>query len=168
MPVRRQEAAPTIPRRGDKGVNWVLYAGLSAVFAGLTAVLAKIGVSQVPSNVATLIRTLVVVVFATGIVAGSGELHHLRSIPGRSWLALVLSGAATGLSWLFYFAALKYGPVSGVAPIDKLSFVIAMTLGFVVLGETVRPLTLVGAALILAGVLLTLPAVQARLEGIAR
>jgi bacterial/archaeal transporter family protein len=146
-------------------VNWVLYAALSAVFAGLTAVLAKVGVSQVPSNVATLIRTVVVVVFATGIVAATGQLGHLRSISGRSWLALVLSGLATGLSWLFYFAALKHGPVSGVAPIDKLSFVIAMTLGFVVLGETVRPLTLVGAALILTGVLLTLPSVHDQLGG---
>jgi transporter family protein len=145
-------------------VNWVLYAALSAVFAGLTAVLAKIGVSQVSSNVATLVRTVVVVVIAAGIVAASGQLHHLKSIPGRSWLALVLSGAATGLSWLFYFAALKHGPVSGVAPIDKLSFVIAIFLGFIALGETVRPLTLIGAALILAGVLLTLPAVQAALE----
>ena len=145
-------------------MNWVGYAALSAVFAGLTAVLAKIGVSQVPSNVATLVRTVVVVVFATGIVAASGQLHHLKSISGRDWLALVFSGVATGFSWLFYFAALKHGPISGVAPIDKLSFVIAMTLGFLVLGETVRPLTLVGAALIVAGVLLTLPTVQQQLE----
>ena len=144
-------------------MNWVGYAALSAVFAGLTAVLAKIGVSQVPSNVATLVRTVVVVVFATGIVAASGQLHHLKSISGRDWLALVFSGVATGFSWLFYFAALKHGPISGVAPIDKLSFVIAMTLGFLVLGETVRPLTLVGAALIVAGVLLTLPTVQQQL-----
>jgi transporter family protein len=83
---------------------------------------------------------------------------------GRGWLALVLSGVATGLSWLFYFAALKEGPISGVAPIDKLSFVIAMVLGFLVLKETVRPLTLAGAALIVCGVLLTLPTVQQRLE----
>ena len=134
------------------------YVGASS--PGLTAILAKIGVSQVPSNVATLVRTVVVVVFASAIVGGSGQFHHLRNLTGRDWLALVLSGVATGLSWLFYFAALKEGPVSGVAPIDKLSFVIAMTLGFLVLKETVRPLTLVGAALIVAGVLLTLPSVQ--------
>ena len=126
--------------------------------------LAKIGVSQVPSNLATLIRTVVVVIFATGIVTATGEHHHLGYISGRGWLALILSGVATGLSWLFYFAALKHGPVSGVAPIDKLSFVIAMGLGFFVLKETIRPLTLAGAALIVAGVLLTLPAVQQRLE----
>ena len=131
--------------------------------AGLTAVLAKIAVSQVPSNLATLVRTVVVVVFATGIVAASGQFRHLGSISGRGWLAL-LSGIATGLSWLFYFAALKHGPISGVAPIDKLSFVIAMALGFVVLKETVAELTLAGTALIVLGVLLTLPAVQQHLE----
>ena len=145
-------------------MNWTLYAALSAVFAGLTAVLAKIGVSQVPSNLATLVRTVVVVLFATGIVTASGQFRQLGSISGRGWLALVLSGVATGLSWLFYFAALEHGPISGVAPIDKLSFVIAMVLGVFVLKETVRPLTLAGAALIVAGVLLTLPTVQQRLE----
>ena len=115
------------------------------MFAGLTAVLAKIGVSQVPSNVATLVRTVVVVVFAAGIVAASGQLPPLGRSPAATGWPLVLSGVATGLSWLFYFAALKHGPISGVAPIDKLSFVIAMILGFLVLKETVRPLTLVGA-----------------------
>jgi transporter family protein len=145
-------------------MNWALYAAMSALFAGLTAVLAKIGVSQVSSNVATLVRTVVVVVFATAIVATTGEFHHLKSLSGRDWTFLILSGVATGLSWLFYFAALKEGPVSGVAPIDKLSFVIAMTLGFIVLKETIRPLTLVGAVLIVLGVLLTLPTVQESLE----
>jgi transporter family protein len=145
-------------------VNWVGYAALSALFAGLTAVLAKVGVSKVPSNVATLVRTVVVVAFATAVVVASGQLHHLRSISARDWLALVLSGVATGCSWIFYFAALKHGPISGVAPIDKLSFVIAMTLGFLLFKETVRPLTLLGAALIVAGVLLTLSPVQQELE----
>jgi transporter family protein len=137
---------------------------MSALFAGLTALLAKIGVSHVPSNVATLVRTLVVVIFATGIVAVSSQLHYLKTLNGRDWLALVSSGVATGLSWLFYFAALKEGPISGVAPIDKLSFVIAMILGFIVLKETLRPLTLIGACLIVAGVLLTLPSVQESLR----
>jgi transporter family protein len=145
-------------------MNWVLYAALSAVFAGLTAVLAKLGVSQVPSNVATLVRTVVVMVFAAAIVSTTGQLPYLKQLSGRDWAALVLSGVATGLSWLFYFAALKEGPVSGVAPIDKLSFVIAMILGFLILKETVRPLTLVGAGLIIAGVLLTLPSVQDSLK----
>jgi bacterial/archaeal transporter family protein len=146
-------------------MNWTLLAFLSALFAGLTAVLAKVGVENVPSNLATLIRTVVIVGFAAAIVAGRGEMGQLREIPGKSWGFLLLSGVATGLSWLCYFAALKLGPVSGVAPIDKLSFLIAMTLGFVVLGEKVRPLTLVGAALIAVGVLLTIPTVQERLIG---
>jgi transporter family protein len=141
-------------------MRWPLYAGLSALFAGATALLAKIGVSQVPSNLATLIRTVVVVIFATGLVASRGELGGIGSLSTRDWTALILSGLATGLSWLFYFAALKEGPISGVAPIDKLSFVVAMGLGFLVLREPVRPLSLVGAALIVAGVLLTLPTVQ--------
>jgi transporter family protein len=141
-------------------MNWPLYAAMSALFAGLTAVLAKIGVAQVPSNLATLVRTIVVVAFAAGIVAARGELGHLRALSGRDWAALVLSGVATGISWMFYFAALKDGPISGVAPIDKLSFVVAMGLGFAVLGEPIRPLSLAGAALILLGVLLTLPTVQ--------
>lgn len=145
-------------------MNWVAYAGLSALFAGLTAILAKIGVSQVPSNVATLVRTVVVVAFASAIVAGSGQIHYLRNLTGRDWLALVLSGVATSFSWLFYFAALKEGPVSGVAPIDKLSFVIAMSLGFLILKEPVRLLTLLGATLIVVGVLLTLPSVQESLK----
>jgi transporter family protein len=145
-------------------MKWPVYAALSALFAGLTALLAKIGVSQVSSNVATLVRTVVIVVFAAGIVAARGEFSGIGHLARRDWAALVLSGVATGLSWLFYFAALKDGPISGVAPIDKLSFVIAMTLGFLVLREPVKPLTLLGAALIVAGVLLTLPAVQESLR----
>ena len=140
--------------------TWIVWAGLSAVFAGLTAVLAKLGVSEVPSNLATLIRTAVILVFAAAIVAVRGEAAQVGVLSGRDWMFLVLSGVATGLSWLFYFAALKAGPVSGVAPIDKLSFVIAMALGVLVLREPIRPLTFVGAGLIVAGVLLTLPAIQ--------
>lgn len=145
-------------------LQWPAYAALSALFAGLTALLAKIGVAQVPSNMATLVRTLVVVAFASAVVLARGEHRGLGSLAGRDWAALVLSGLATGISWLFYFAALKHGPISGVAPIDKLSFVIAMTLGFLVLREPVRPLTLAGAALIVVGVLLTLPTVQEALR----
>ncbi|GAC1472465.1 MAG: EamA family transporter [Isosphaeraceae bacterium] len=149
-------------------MTWMAYAGLSALFAGLTALLAKIGVENVPSNLATLVRTVIIVVFAAGIVAARGEWTQLREVSGRSWTFLVLSGIATGLSWLFYFAALKLGPISGVAPIDKLSFLIAMTLGFLILGEAIRPLTLAGAALIAAGVLLTIPSVQNLLLGTNR
>jgi transporter family protein len=145
-------------------MNWMTLALLSALFAGLTALLAKIGMEGVPSNLGTLARTIVVVLFATGIVIARGEWRAAASVSGRTWLFLVLSGIATGLSWLCYFAALKLGPVSRVAPIDKLSFVVAMGLGFVVLREPVRPLTLLGAGLIVAGVLLTLPSVQEALQ----
>ena len=141
-------------------MHWTSLALLSALFAGMTAVLAKVGIENVPSNLATLIRTIVIVCFATGIVVARGEWTHLKTIGGRSWLFLVLSGIATGLSWLCYFAALKQGPVSGVAPIDKLSFLVAMILGFIVLRERAAPLTLVGAGLIACGVLLTIPSVQ--------
>ncbi|WP_337175596.1 EamA family transporter [Paludisphaera sp.] len=141
-------------------MTYVHYALLSALFAGLTALLAKIGVADVPSNLATLIRTVVVVGFAAAIVLATGEARETRSLAPRDWLALVGSGLATGASWLFYFAALKHGPISGVAPIDKLSFLVAMALGFLVLREPVRPLTLVGAALVAAGVALTIPSIQ--------
>jgi len=145
-------------------MNWPIYAAMSALFAGLTAILAKIGVSQISSNLATLVRTVVIVFFAAGIVLAKGELRGIGHLTVRDWTALVLSGVATGLSWLFYFAALKEGPISCVAPIDKLSFVIAMALGFAVLHEPVRPLSLVGAALIVLGVLLTLPTIQESLR----
>jgi transporter family protein len=146
-------------------MGWLGLAFLSALFAGLTAVLAKLGVENVPSNLATLVRTVVIVAFAAGIVVARGELVSLREIPVRSWAFLVVSGVATGLSWLCYFAALKLGPVSGVAPVDKLSFLVAMALGFLVLGERARPLTLLGAVLIAAGVLLTIPSVQEQIAG---
>jgi transporter family protein len=147
------------------GTPWVVYAFLSALFAGLTALLAKLGVENVPSNLATLVRTVVILVFATGIVLARGELPALSAVPPRSWTFLVLSGVATGCSWLFYFAAIKAGPISGVAPIDKLSFVIALALGILVLREPAKPLSLAGAALIVVGVLLTIPTIQERIGG---
>ena len=137
----------------------MVLAGLSAVFAGLTALLAKLGVENVPSNLATLVRTVVVLVFAAAIVAGRGEFSAVPAISVRSWTCLALSGVATGASWLCYFGALKLGPISGVAPIDKLSFLIAMVLGVVVLREPVRAATVVGAVLIACGVLLTIPTI---------
>lgn len=146
-------------------MSWMTYAGLSALFAGLTALLAKIGVEHVPSNLATLVRTVVVLAFTTALVSARGEMASARSIPGRSWVFLLLSGIATGLSWVCYFAALKHGPVSGVAPIDKLSFLVAMALGIVILREPVRPLTVIGAALIACGVLLTIPTIQDLISG---
>lgn len=145
-------------------MSWIGYAALSALFAGLTALLAKVGVEGVPSNVATLVRTVVIVVFAVGIVTARGEAHHLRELSGKTWLFLVLSGVATGLSWLCYFAALKAGPISHVAPIDKLSFVLAVLLGVVFLHEKISRTTLVGMLFIVLGVLLTLPSIQEHLH----
>lgn len=144
-------------------MGWAGYAGLSAVFAGLTALLAKIGVEGIPSNVATMIRTAVILVFAASIVAARGEMNAVGAIGAKSWTFLVLSGIATGLSWLCYFAALKAGPISGVAPIDKLSFVLAVLLGVIFLHERVTKVSAVGIMLIIVGVLLTLPTVQAGL-----
>lgn len=145
-------------------MSWLGFALLSALFAGLTALLAKLGTENVPSNVATLVRTCVVVVFASAIVLARGEAGHLRHLSSRTMLFLVLSGCATGMSWLCYFAALKAGPISHVAPIDKLSFLIAVLLAVLFLHEKVERLSLVGMAFIAFGALLTLPTVQAQVR----
>lgn len=137
-------------------MNWVGYALLSALFAGATAVLAKIGVKGVPPNLVVAIRVTVVLVFALLLVLATGEQRELGHLTRRSWTFLVLSGVATGASWWCYFRALQLGPVSRVAPIDKLSFVIAVVLGIVFLHEKVTWQLGVGAALIATGVLITL------------
>lgn len=130
---------------------WKYYALLSALFAGMTAVLAKIGIKGVPTNVATAVRTLVILFVAFGIIIATGEIRDIRSIGRRSLLFLVLSGIATGLSWIMYFKALELGPVSKVAPIDKLSVAVAIGLSVIFLNETVDWKTLAGAGLIIAG-----------------
>ena len=135
--------------------SYYLWAILSAVFAGITAILAKKGVSDVPPNLAVAIRVVVVMVFAVGIAVVTRQTK-LSEVDGKAWQFLVLSGIATGLSWLCYFRALSLGPVSRVAPIDKLSFVIAMVLGIFFLKEKITPSLVGGATLIVAGVLLTL------------
>lgn len=136
--------------------TWAIFALLSALFAGLTAVLAKIGIQGVNSNLATAIRTVVILVFAWGIVLARGDAVGIRELTPKSWLFLALSGVATGASWLCYFRALSLGPVSHVAPIDKLSFVIAVVLGILLFRERVSWQLGAGVALIVAGVLLTL------------
>lgn len=141
-------------------MGWPGLALLSAVCAGITNVLAKIGVEGVPSNVATAVRTAVVLVFASLIVWMRGESKALSQLTTRNWTFLCLSGIATGLSWLFFFAALQKGTVNQVIPIDKLSFVIAITIAAVALKERIAPLTAAGAVLILCGVMLTVPSVQ--------
>jgi len=132
---------------------WVLYALLAAVFASLTAIFAKIGIENVNSNLAVAIRTIVVLIMAWAIVFFTGKHHEITSIGQKSWMFLILSGCATGLSWLFYYKALQLGQASKVVPVDKLSVVITMILAFVILGETVDAKTIIGGALIAIGTL---------------
>jgi len=134
--------------------SWLLFALGSAVFAGLTAILGKIGVAGINSNLATLIRTGVILLFSAGLVAVRGEWLGLGSASARTWTFLVLSGLATGASWLCYYRALQLAPASRVAPIDKLSVVVAITLGILLLGEPLSPKVLAGGALICAGTVL--------------
>lgn len=130
---------------------WKVYALLSAFFASLTAIFAKIGVTDINSNLATAIRTLVILCITWGIVFAGNHVVEIKDIPGHTWLFLILSGAATGLSWLFYFKALQMGDVSRVAPIDKLSVVITICLSFLFLKEPVSWRVIIGALLITAG-----------------
>ncbi len=133
---------------------WKYYALLSALFAALTALLAKCGVRGVNSNLATAIRTTVVLALTWGIVLCSGAKAQFRELNGKNIIFLILSGLATGLSWLFYFKALQTGDVSKVAPIDKLSVVIVVVFGILFLHEKVSWQLLTGSGLILAGTLL--------------
>lgn len=132
---------------------WWIYALLSAVFAALTAVLAKIGIKGVDSNLATAVRTAVVLVLAWGIVYFRGGLGEIQSLTRTNWLFLGLSGIATGLSWVFYFRALQLGKVSQVAPVDKLSVALAIGLSVLFLGEKLTLHTGIGAGLIIIGTL---------------
>ena len=132
---------------------WLVFAVGSAVFAALTSILAKIGIEGVNSNLATAIRTMVVVVMAWGMVFLTHAENGLSSISRRSWLFLVLSGLATGASWLCYYRALQVGEVSKVVPIDKLSVLITLALAFIFLREQFSVKSLVGCLLIGAGTL---------------
>lgn len=135
----------------DASKSWVWFALGSAFFAGLTALLGKLGVAGINSNMATLIRVVVILVVTAALVASRSEWQRLDTIAAKTWLFLVLSGIATGLSWLCYYRALQLGPVSRVAPIDKLSVVIAIVLGVVVAGETLSWPVALGGALIVSG-----------------
>ena len=132
---------------------WFVFALLSAVFAASTSILAKIGIDGVNSNLATAIRTIVVVVMAWGMVFLTNAQNGLSEISRRSWLFLILSGIATGASWLCYYRALQLGEASKVVPIDKLSVIITLVLAFVFLGERFTPKSLIGCILIAAGTL---------------
>jgi len=132
---------------------WWIYAILSAVFASLTAIFAKVGIEGVSSNLATAIRTVVILVLSWGIVLGTGEIKGLSGLSKHSLLFLAISGVATGLSWLFYFKALQVGNVSQVAPVDKLSVALTIVLSVIFLGEALTIKTAIGAVLIIAGTL---------------
>ena len=134
-------------------MSWFYWALLSALFAGLTAVLAKVGVKDVDANVATAIRTVVILLFAWAIALAGGGREALLAVPRKAWLFLVLSGLATGASWLCYFRALQVGKVSEVAPVDKLSVVVAMALGVLFLGERLEWQHWLGGGLIVSGTL---------------
>ena len=130
---------------------WAVFALLSAVFAALTGIRAKLGMEGINSNLGTAIRTVVVLVMAWAIVFATGKHTGISDITTRGWVFLVLSGLATGLSWICYFHALQIGEASKVIPIDKFSVVISMVLAFLVLGEKVTVTKVIGGALIAAG-----------------
>ena len=134
--------------------SWQLWAVLSAAFAALTAIFAKIGVENVNSDYATLIRTVVILLVLGGIVIGTGQWQPVGSVAGRTYLFLALSGLATGASWLCYFRALQLGDAALVAPIDKLSVVLVAIFGVTFLGEKLSTLNWLGVAFIAAGAIL--------------
>lgn len=130
---------------------WIYYALLSAFFAALTAIFSKLGVKDINSNLATAIRTAIILLLTWGIVILSGKMHGIKDISIQTWIFLLLSGIATGLSWLFYFKAIQIGNVSQVAPIDKLSLVFTILLAFMILKEPISPKVIIGGVLILTG-----------------
>ena len=130
---------------------WFIFAILSAIFAALTSILAKIGIEGVNSNLATAVRTIVVVLMAWFMVFITGNQNGIVDISKKSWIFLILSGLATGASWLCYYKALQLGEASKVVPIDKLSIVITIVLAFIFLGEQITLKTLIGCCLIVTG-----------------
>ncbi len=135
-------------------MTWIGWALLSAAFAAATALLAKVGVAHVDSNLAMALRTSVVLVFAWGIALALGKRGEIAALDRRTCLFLALSGVATGLSWLCYFRALQLGPASRVAPLDKLSVPLVMVFAWLLLGEKLTPPALLGGLLITAGAVL--------------
>ena len=130
---------------------WAIFTILSAIFAALTSILAKVGIEGVNSNLATAVRTIVVVLMAWFMVFITGNQNGIVGISKKSWIFLILSGLATGASWLCYYKALQLGEASKVVPIDKLSIVITIVLAFIFLGEQITLKTLIGCCLIVAG-----------------
>ena len=130
---------------------WFVFAILSSIFAALTSILAKIGIENVNSNLATAVRTIIVVLMAWFMVFITGNQNGIVDISKKSWIFLILSGLATGASWLCYYKALQLGEASKVVPIDKLSIVITIVLAFIFLGEQITLKTLIGCCLIIIG-----------------
>jgi transporter family protein len=130
---------------------WWIYALLSATFAALTAIFAKIGIKGVDTDLATAIRTVIILLLAWAIVFIKGSSHTIGTLTRTNWIFLILSGFATGLSWICYFKALQLGKVSQVAPVDKLSVAIAIVLAAIFLGETLTLRTTIAALLIISG-----------------
>lgn len=133
---------------------WWIYALLSALFAALTALFAKIGIKGVDTDLATAIRTVIILILAWAIVFVKGTNHTIGSLTKTNWIFLILSGCATGLSWICYFKALQLGKISQVAPVDKLSVALAIILAAVFLGETITVKTGIAAGLIISGTLI--------------
>lgn len=136
-------------------MNWAIYAILSAFFASLVAIFGKVGIKGVDSNLAVAIRTVIIVFFAWAIVLAQGTASQLFKISKYSYTFIILSAIATGLSWLFYYKALQLGQASKVAPIDKLSLALTIILAFIFLGESPTMGSVLGGALVVAGVLVT-------------
>jgi transporter family protein len=134
-------------------IMWWVYALLSALFAALTAILAKVGIRGVNTDLATAIRTVVILLVAWGLVFWRGGIESLPTLTRQNWIFLLLSGVATGLSWIFYFKALQLGKVSQVAPVDKLSVALAILFSVLFLGEVLTWKAAFGAILIIAGTL---------------
>lgn len=134
--------------------TWQLWAMLSAVFAALTAIFAKVGVENIGSDMATFVRTIVILIVVAALLAATGQWQSPGSVPARTYVFLVLSGIATGASWLCYFRALKLGDAARVAPIDKLSVVLVAIFGVVLLGEELSGPNWLGVAMIGAGAIL--------------
>lgn len=135
-------------------IMWKLYALLSALFAALTAIFAKLGVRNIDSDLATAIRTTIVLALTWGIVLVSDKMQSVKTIGTSTWVFLILSGIATGLSWLFYFKALQLGDASKVVPLDKLSIVFTIILAVIILKEPLTMKVVIGASLITAGAII--------------
>jgi transporter family protein len=148
-----QKKTNSLETNTKQSFKWIFYAALSAVFASLTAILGKVGIEGVESNLGTAIRTIVVLVMAWGIVFAQGKHKEIKQIDKKSRLFIGLSGLATGLSWLCFYSALQQGPVSIVIPIDKLSIVVTIVFSYFILRERLKRKSVIGLALIVAGTL---------------